>query len=218
MPWLAYVTAGSPPDPLMIYFGERTSSGAPPTGAALTARDAFMARLTVSGAIGFEGIADNEPLHDMALSCNGVTATFTTYPLDPLFASTVQSATFAGLYPVSGSKYAQMRTTYDDFTNSPEVDVYPTVLSFSEAVSAFGFYTTDAGDTGGRLSIKMFKSGGGSDTYTVAHSLPASEGFLCFWGIVNTAQTYTGAEIIISSPNEAIAFDDIVLATAAQLA
>jgi hypothetical protein len=202
MPWLNYVSSGGAPEPVVVYFGERTSSGLPTSGAAQTARDAFMARLSVSGVIDFDddGFTEFDTLDGAALSCNGVTATFSTVEYGP----SVIMTSSGGLYPISGTAYAQMY-------------LCPTVMVFDTAVAAFGFWMTDAGDESGRVSVVLTKSGGGTDTYEIAHSLPASAGYLCFWGVVVTDRTYTQASIEISDPDEAIGVDDIVLATSAQL-
>ncbi len=204
---------GGGPDPtrLVFYFAEvlpdpPDTLQAPPT----TERATFLARLTVSGSEGFESTSSFDPMDSHAFSTNGVTATISTPFPGALFVDTA----FDGLFNTTpgGVMYGQMG--FDDGFGG----LAPVVFTFSTPIAAFGCYFTDIGDFGGNLTITLNKTGGGTVVYPVPN-ISGTSGWLAFWGFVdNTSQTYDSIEMISDDTAEAIAIDDVVMATFAQIA
>jgi hypothetical protein len=210
--WSGAAGGGGGPTGLVFYFAEvlpspAESLQAPPT----TERATFMARLTVSGSEGWEsGVSLGDPMDAYAFTTNGVTATIGAASAGATFVD----AAFDGLFNTTpgGTFYAQM--SFDDGFGG----FVPVTFTFSTPVAAFGCYLTDIGDFGGDLTVTLNKTGGG----TVVHSVPSTSGttgWLAFWGFVDdSSQTYDSIEMVSNDVSEAIAIDDVVMATFAQLA
>lgn len=200
-----------------VYEAEDTAPGGVVTSGPAAARSAFMARLTVSGVIDWESYSDETVLTSLTPACNGVTLTLS----DPAeFGNVVQADAYQGIFNTTsgGSKFAQITCAYDD-GNLADFDFR---IDFSTAIAAFGAYITDPGDYGGQFQMVLEKSGGGTTAVDITHTVGGASGNLVFWGFVDdTGQTYTALTIRVSNGNttpDAIALDDVVVATAAQLA
>ncbi|RYF03219.1 MAG: hypothetical protein EOO77_31405 [Oxalobacteraceae bacterium] len=139
---LTATTASAAP---VTFFGEdRVTSGTQVTSRsnADAARTAFFDNLTGVGTETFEGFAQNTrtPLN---IDFTGAgTATL-------LGGGTVQTTSYGlsvGRYAISGTKYLDASSTFS--------------LTFSDAISAFGFYGTDIGDIGSALSLTLTGTNG----------------------------------------------------------
>ena len=88
-------------------------------------------------------------------------------------------------------------------------------VTFSEAVSAFGFYGTDIGDFGGSIFIDLINTAG-TTTITLDNS-PAGanppSGSLLFWGFVDTKSKYDQVRFRFTDARDGIGFDDLVTGT-----
>lgn len=181
-------------------------------------RAAFMAMLTVSGSEGFEG-APYEPGWSMdgeSFTVNGVTATVSTGVIEgisPDFWEEGDPTNYAGRF----------NTTSPPFPDSYRwlgfgAALTMTSITFSTPIAAFGFYATDMGDFSGQVSVTLHKSGGGTVNHDIAHTVNGDNGSLMFFGFVDDTDTYTQIDIKATTTAEFIGIDDVVIATAAQLA
>lgn len=111
-----------------------------------------------------------------------------------------------------GTNYLQVRALNGDYMQ----------LAFSTPVAAFGFYGTDIGDFGGKLSCVMTRSGGGTDTFVIRDdtSTPSPDQDIIFWGVVDPSATWTTAQLVMtagSSTTDYFGFDDFVVARPSQI-
>ena len=92
-------------------------------------------------------------------------------------------------------------------------------LTFTEAITAFGFYGTDFGDLAGALSIDLLRNSTDAkgDSFTVQHTIGSdAAGGLVFWGFED-AEGYMAIRFNISQTNTApnrfdvFGFDDMVI-------
>lgn len=181
-------------------------------------RAAFMAALTVSGSEGFEG-APYEPGYSMvgeAIAVNGVTATFSAGSIegiDPDFWTEGDPINIAGRFNTTapGFPYAFRWLGFGSALTM-------TSITFSTPVAAFGCYATDMGDFSGQVSLVLHKSGGGTVSHDIAHTVNGDSGSLMFVGFVDDTDTYTQIDVLATTTAEFIGIDDIVIATPAQLA
>jgi hypothetical protein len=80
-----------------------------------------------------------------------------------------------GRYPISGDNYWEGSGTF--------------IINFSAPVAAFGFYGIDIGDFGGQVTALL--ENGESELYTIPNTMYGSGGGVLYWGIIDTAHTYT---------------------------
>lgn len=188
------------------------------TAGPAAARAAFMAALSVSGSEGFEG-APYVPGWSMdgeSIAVNGVGATFSAGVIegvDPDFWEEGNPINYAGRF----------NTTAPGFPDAYRWLAFGAALTMTEItfdvpIAAFGFYATDMGDFSGQVSMVLHKSGGGTVTKNLSHTVNGDSGSLMFVGFVDDTDTYTKVDIKATTTAEFIGIDDIVIATAAQLA
>ncbi len=204
MKWTPLVAAGlaagllSPTHAAPVtFFGENTAPGETTTGDPVTAHTAFLSTLTGVGVEDFEGIAANTT-SPITLSFPGsagdITATLSGG------GAQIYNTPYKGRFATSGSNLVETDTG-GSFT-----------ISFSQAISAFGFYGTDIGDFGGQLTLRLTPAGGGSDVdLVVPHTIDAADGSLLFFGFYDLDQTYTGLSFLNSTGADAFAFDDMIV-------
>ena len=185
---------------LVVYEAENASPSETVTGAPVTARADFMARLTVSGVEDFESYTEFDPIYALATTINGTSATFSTTS----FPFQILTTTFDGQFNTTsgGDAYAQ---------------VVPLTITFGAPIAAFGAYFTDPGDFGGQVTVTLNRTGGGTQVIDITHAISGPSGNLVFWGFVDDAETYDSLTITSDEPSESAGMDDIVVATAAQL-
>lgn len=182
------------------YFGENTAPGNTVTGAPVTARNTFLSQLSGTSTEDFTGFAINSTPNPLTFtgSAGSITGTLT--------GGTIASgANSFGRFPTSASNY--LETSSSAFQ-----------ITFSEAIAAFGFYGTDIGDFSGQLSIELLRAGGNT-TLLVPHTLSGPNGSLLFYGVIDTANPFTGVRFLNSSGNDDdfFGFDDLTIGDVRQV-
>ena len=108
-----------------------------------------------------------------------------------------------GRYPISGDKYWESYS--DSFT-----------ISFSEAISAFGFYGVDIGDFDGQLTITY--ANGSAQTLNVGNSTNISGGSVLYFGFYDLTNSFTSVSFGNTSQGvDVFGFDDFTIGTAQQV-
>lgn len=189
------VTAQAAP---VTYFGENLSPGATVTGAPVTARNSFLSQLTGVGNETFESFANNTSA-PLALSFPGssgnITATLSGN-------GTVFDSAALGRFATSGSKFYEVAGSF--------------TLTFSQAISAFGFYGTDIGDFNGQVTLQL--AGGGTVNLTIPNTINAPNGSLLFFGFIDAAASYTSITFgNTSAGTDFFGFDDMVIGDRQQI-
>jgi len=85
-------------------------------------------------------------------------------------------------------------TVYGRFNTTPGGSLWwdtssPVNIEFATPVSAFGFYATDLGDFGAKLTVTLANSSG-SKSFDVPNTTGGAEGSLLFWGFIDTSAKY----------------------------
>lgn len=176
----------------IVYFGENQTPGGVVSGDPATARANFLASLVGVSNENFESHAGGAPLNlNFTGSGGSITATLSG-------SGNIESNTGAGRFNTSagGNRWWEVS---GDF-----------VITFSEAISAFGFYGTDIGDFDGQITLGL--AGGGSVDLTVANTINGNNGSLLFFGFIDPTQSYTS--ITFGNTNagtDFFGFDDMVI-------
>ena len=191
--------AGAAP---VTFFGENLSPAGSVSGDPATAQTNFLA--TLAGGVGTEDFesftvgASNPPL-TFPGSSGSITATLAG-------SGTVDGSPGAGRFATSGSNFLETGSG-GDFT-----------LTFSSAISAFGFFGTDIGDFNNGLNLDLTKSGGGVETLVVGNTVGANNGSLLFFGFIDTAQSYTSIAFNNDPGSvDVFGFDDMTIGDAGQI-
>ncbi len=172
--------------------GARTNSDAAAT--------AFLSNLSGVGTQTFESFSTGTGV-PLALTFAGAgTATLTG-------SGSVDDSTAAGRWATSGTNYWAAET--GNFT-----------ISFSAAISAFGFYATDVGDFGGELSVTY--AGGGSTTLNVGNTVGSggsTSGSVLYFGFYedDPSKAFTSISFINPSSVDQFGFDDMTIGTFEQV-
>jgi hypothetical protein len=184
-----------------------------PAGAALTARNSFLAGLSSSVATqNFEGIA---------------AGTGTPLALNFGFAGT---ATLSGPGTVrevlTGAPFGRFATSGNRFFEGTASATTSTLsISFSQAVAAFGFYAVDFGEFGGGLTLRFFLGSTLVSSQTVLTSSgstafnPLLEGSMRFFGTTFSTNAFNRVEFVLTGTTEddLFAFDDMTVADASEV-
>ncbi len=180
----------------VVYFGENQFPGNSTVGAPVTARTSFLAGLSGVGSESFESfsIGAGTPLNIAFPGSTGnITATLTGQ-------GAVNSGLSVGRFNTTsgGSQYWEVSGVFD--------------ITFSSAISAFGFYGTDIGDFDGNITLALTDINNVVTNLVVPNTLNGADGSLLFYGFIDTANSYTK----ISFGNTAagvdfFGFDDMVI-------
>lgn len=185
------------------YFGENLSPGGVVSGDPVTARNAFLANLVGVGTEDFESYADGTKL-PLAIAFPGssgdVTATLTGGGGS---LTEIRTSPGLGRFATSGSNYLNVALG----------DGY--AISFSEPISAFGFYGTDIGDFAGQLLLEM--ANGDTVNLTVPNTINAPDGALLFWGFIDTETAYTDITFTNTSGSDSFGYDDMTIGVREQI-
>lgn len=186
----------------IIYFGENQTPGGTVSGDPATARAAFLGGLVGVSNVDFEAFAvgTGTPLNlDFTGSGGTITAT-----LDGTSGGSVNDDTGFGRFNTSagGARYWEVS---GDFT-----------ISFSQAISAFGFYGTDIGDFDGRITLGL--AGGGAVDLVVPNTINGANGALLFFGFIDPTQSYTSITFgNTAAGSDVFGFDDMVIGDGEQV-
>jgi hypothetical protein len=183
----------------VTFFGEDLSTGDPNIGSlvnATTARNNFFSNLTGVGTETFDSYASTPA--SVSFGAAG-TATLSGGTLASLNDG-------AGRFPVSGSQYLNASTS--NFS-----------LSFSNPISAFGFFGTDVGDFGGQLSLTLTGSNGVTQI-VVPHTIGSggsTSGSDLYFGFDDLTNTYTSITFDNPSTVDVFAFDNLSIGSLQQV-
>ena len=189
--------AGAP----VIYFGENQTPANTVSGAPLTARNNFFAQLIGNSIEDFEGLSTGSTPSSLTFtgSSGNITATLTGS------ADIFTGISGAGRFPTSGSNLLRSDATFG--------------ATFSTPISAFGFYGTDIGDFAGQLKITLVRAGG-NETIDVPHTVGsggAASGSLLFFGVIDTANPFTGVQFSTNTGADVFGFDDMTVGDVGQV-
>jgi PEP-CTERM motif len=147
------------------FFGETLGAGegsrVAANAATLVAQSSFLAGLTNPGVENFESILGNSVVFG-----NGVTASL----LGGGLATQAVGTNGVGRYPISGDNYWE---SGENLT-----------LTFSQAVSAFGFYGVDIGDYSGQLSLDFYLGLSLVGSSVVPNTVNGLGGGILYFGII----------------------------------
>ncbi len=181
----------------VIFFGENTAACTTPgdrdtcsvVGAPLTANASFLSQLVGVGTETFEGFANGTGLGAaVPIAFTGSTGniTATIGANSSGFVST--GVGFGGFGDTEG--FGRWNTSPVPGT-AWYLSFNPFTITFDTPISAFGFFGTDVGDAAGSLTLTLTAEGGATTDLVVAHSTPAPNGSLLFWGFVDPTVAYT---------------------------
>jgi hypothetical protein len=195
----------------IIYFGEDLGLGEstvlPATPNADAAQFAFLAGLIDPGLETFEGIAAGTTAPFAINFANGVTATVTGAGTVVSLADGVAAA---GRYGVTGDADADER--YLDTGGGANAFV----LTFSQPVSAFGFFGIDIGDFNGQVTATT--AGGLNQIFNIGNTIAGAGGGVLFWGVIDPAQTFTSIAFgNTGSGADFFGFDDFTIGSPEQV-
>lgn len=189
------------------FFGLNAAPGGTVSGAPLQARTNFLATLAPSVVSqGFEGfpVGTTAGVAGLNLSFTGSGGSIGATILGD---GSVANSVLDGRFNTTpgGSKWWE---TSSDFQ-----------ISFSTAISAFGFFATDVGDFGGALVLDLLDTNGVLTSLTVSNSLGGASGGLLFFGFTDTATSYTalGLRVAGATNIDFFGFDDMVVGDRAQI-
>lgn len=113
--------------------------------------------------------------------------------------TTVSSGTNGyGRYPISGDNYWEVSS---EFT-----------LTFSESISAFGFYGVDIGDFNGQVELGL--NNGGTTTINIGNSIDIAGGSVLYFGFYDLVDSYSSITFgNTASGIDVFAFDDFTIGT-----
>lgn len=183
-----------------IFYGENLLPGSSVSGTPLTARDSFLSGLSGVGTETFESYAvgsDGPLAVSFPGSSGSITATLNGN-------GQVESSIGAGRFNTSpgGNRWWEVSGTFG--------------ITFSNPISAFGFYGTDIGDFDGQITLDLL--GGGSTTLTVPNTINGPSGSLLFFGFIDALNSYTGITFgNTQSGIDFFGFDDMVIGDSSQI-
>ncbi len=183
-----------------VYFGENQNPTPPFTvvGAPVTARASFLAQLTGVSSESFETFALNSS--PTTLTFNGSAGTI--------------NATLTGSGTVLNNALGQPVGRFATQGNQYYDTSSGFGASFNTPIAAFGFYGTDIGDFSGQLTITLKHATGPDNVLLVPHGLPALNGSLLFWGVIDTANPFTSVQFGVAqggTSDDFFGFDQIVV-------
>ena len=195
----------------VIFFGENQAPAQRSTGAPATARADLVGNL--SGGVGTETFeaqtAGNGAPLVISFPGSGGAITATISGDGQVFQSSSRgrfNTTGAGAAPVSG-KWWEASSTFE--------------ITFSSAVSAFGFYGTDVGDFDGQVTVALTDTNNFVTNLTVPNTRNATDGSLLFWGFLDTATAYTkisfGNTSTAGPDVDVFGFDDMIVGDLRQI-
>lgn len=193
-----------------IYFGENQSPAQAVSGDPLNARNAFASNLSGVGTETFESQTFNAtaPLN---LTFPGSSSSIGALLEGTGRVSNTADTVNAGRFNTTGANGApaagQWWSVEGEFT-----------VTFSTAVSAFGFYGTDIGDFNGRLTIDLTDINDVVTSFVVDHTISGNNASLLFWGFVDSGNSYKKVTFGNTAPGtDFFGFDDMIVGDAGQV-
>jgi len=185
-----------------VYFGENQNPAQAVSGDPLTARNSFLSGLVGVGSESFESYAagTTSPLNlSFPGSGGGITATLGGQ-------GNITSGYSVGRFNTTsgGSNYWEVSGTFD--------------ITFSSAISAFGFYGTDIGDFDGNITLALTDINDVVTNLLVPNTLNGNNASLLFYGFIDTTNSYK--KISFGNTNagtDFFGFDDMVIGDREQI-
>jgi hypothetical protein len=187
------------------FFGENQAPAGGVSGAPVTARNNFLAQLSGVSTEDFTGFAGGSTPASLSFagSAGAINATFSG-GAGEICPGGAADLCGAGRYATSATNYFATRGQFD--------------LTFTSPIAAFGFYATDIGDFSGQLSVELLRSVGGNTTIAIPHTIGGTDGSLLFWGVIDTANPFTGVRFLNSvGQGDAFGFDDLTVGDVRQV-
>jgi hypothetical protein len=174
------------------------------------ARASFFGSLTGVGTENFEGFADNtSPPLNIAFPGSSGSITATLSGSGAFIMDLPGTATSAGRYPISGTKFLQ------EVTASNTGDAL--TIGFSSPVAAFGFYGTDFGDFDGVTELRL--ENGLIQTVSIGNSTNIPGAAVLFFGVIDVDNPFTGIVFRNTNPSggDFFGFDDMTIGDVQQV-
>lgn len=205
------------PTPSQIYRAEDNMPGGKVTDGVLAARTAFLGALdTTVQSFGFEnppvtpGTGPTLPINFAGSAGQTIVSTLTGSTGQQVIGSDG-----AGRFNTTegGSQHWQVNSNVGGTFS----------ISFSRAISAFGFYGTDIGDFGGVLSLILTPWNGGPDETLIVRAETteaAASGALLFYGFADINSEYRKITFVstgTTNDQDYFGFDDLVVADKGQI-
>lgn len=116
---------------------------------------------------------------------------------------------YSGHYPTSGSSFLNVDSQSGSTFH----------IDFDAPQAAFGFYASDVGDGGARLSIVLHHPGGPDTSFVTPNTVNGESGSLLYFGVLDPDDPFDGVTIERSpvSESDGFGFDDMVIARAASV-
>jgi hypothetical protein len=165
-------------------------------------RAEFAARTSATGVETWESSTLGANIDGAVITINGINGTFSL----PTYGVVENNGTVSGEFNTTsgGSKWLDA---------DPNV-----VITFASPIAGFGMYGTDFGDFNSQMSWKLYKTGGGTVTHTIGHTVNSlNNGALIFTGFVDDTDTYDKVEMLYTDLGDAVGLDDITWFSAATL-
>jgi hypothetical protein len=188
------------------YFGEDVSvyvAGARPNSEAASAN--FQTRLVGTGTESFESVPYNQNMNGQTLSFGAAGTATLAGSIDVKQNGDYANQTFA----TEGNQYLA------GFTGS-------FAITFSESQAAFGFFGTDIGDWGGRLTLNL--TSGAIQSFAIPHTLGSGgypgDGSVLFFGIIGEELGDTFVSLSFTNDSagaDLFGFDEMTIGTMEQI-
>lgn len=160
----------------------------------LAAQSNFLASLSNPGVEDFEVFSGSS-----AVFGNGVTATLNGGSREFQGAGT----NGFGRYPTSGTYFWQSAASFS--------------ITFSQQISAFGFFGVDIGDFNGQLSLGLFNGLNSVGNVVVPNTLNGSGGGILYFGLINPSTFDRVVFGNTSQGSDTFAFDDFTVGVPSQV-
>ena len=201
--------AGSATAGVTMFFGEDlnpTGSGPilVPGSNSEAAQNSFLAQLVGVGTEDFESFSDGTSA-PLTLTFPGTSGSITATLMGDGHVDEVAlgQTSGAGRFPTSGTKYWSTNSTLGDFD-----------ITFSESVSAFGFYGTDIGDFSGQITLQLVN--GITQDLIVPSTINAPNASMLYLGLISDTP-FTMVRFGNTSSVDRFGFDDMTIAGQAQV-
>lgn len=196
----AAMAVGAPASAQTVFFGENQNPGGVATGDPVEARNSFLSRLSGVRTESFENFAIGSSPDSITFagSSGNIVASFTAGE------GIVRNSSTAGRFATEGTQFFSTSDFFEALFSSP--------------VAAFGFYGTDIGDFDGQLTIELLRAGGTSSILTVPNTINAADSSLLFYGVIDTANPFTGVRFgNTSTGSDTFGFDQLTIGDLGQV-
>lgn len=168
------------------------------------AQNSFLAQLVGVGTEDFESFSDGTPA-PLALTFPGASGSITATLLGDGNIDVVPAGqtSGAGRFPTSGTRYWTTNSTLGDFD-----------ITFSESISAFGFFATDIGDFSGQITLQLIN--GTTQDLIVPGTINAPNASMLYLGLISD-MPFTMVRFGNTSSVDRFGFDDMTIADEAQV-